>query len=324
MPRHIVPMKARLSKMPPNEDDYGFEVKWDGIRAIVYSGARAGDVTIENRNLRDITFKYPELHDLAGLDAVIDGEIVAFDDKGRPSFELLQGRMHLSTEAAVNVRLPDIPARFMAFDLLWHEGRDLTDLPYTERRAALEALDLNGPSWQTPAWRRDDGTALLDAAKAQGLEGVVAKRLDSPYCPGKRTSYWLKIKVKLSQELVIGGWLPGEGRRLNTLGALLVGYYDKAGKFRYAGRVGTGFKERDLQLLMNELRTRSRDSSPFTPPPEPPRQAFFVEPELVAELEFTEWTREGILRHPAYKGLRDDKPAQEVVRELPAEPPATR
>jgi bifunctional non-homologous end joining protein LigD len=324
MPRHIVPMKARLSTMPPNEDDYGFEVKWDGIRAIVYSGVGEGDITIENRNLRDITFKYPELHDLAGLDAVIDGEIVALDDKGRPSFELLQGRMHLSTEAAVNVRRPDIPVRLMAFDLLWHEGRDLTDLPYTERRAALEALDLNGPAWQTPEWRRGEGAALLEAARAQGLEGVMAKRLESPYCPGKRTSHWLKIKVKLSQELVIAGWLPGEGRRLNTLGALLVGYYDNAGNFRYAGRVGTGFKERDLQLLMKELKARSRETSPFTPPPEPPRQAFFVEPDLVAELEFTEWTREGILRHPAYKGLRDDKPAQEVVRELPAEPPGPR
>jgi bifunctional non-homologous end joining protein LigD len=324
MPRHVVPMLARLSKMPPDEDDYGFEVKWDGIRAIVYSGAEPGEITIENRNLRDITFKYPELHELAGLDAVIDGEVVALDEKGRPSFERLQGRMHLSTEAAVKARRADTPAHFMAFDLIWHEGRDLTGLPYTERRAALEALDLNGPNWQTPAWRRGQGTALLDAAKAQGLEGVMAKRLDSPYCPGKRTSYWLKIKAKMNQELVIGGWLPGEGRRLNTLGALLIGYYDDAGNFRYAGRVGTGFKERDLQLLMTELKARAREDSPFTLPPEPPRQAFFVEPELVAEVEFTEWTREGILRHPAYKGLRDDKPAQDVVREVPAEPPATR
>jgi bifunctional non-homologous end joining protein LigD len=324
MPRHIVPMLARLSKMPPDEDDYGFEVKWDGIRAIVYSGAGEGEITIENRNLRDITFKYPELHGLAGLNAVIDGEVVALDDKGRPSFELLQGRMHLSSEAAVNARRADIPVRFMAFDLIWHDGRDLMGLPYTERRAALEALDLNGPSWQTPGWRRGEGSALLDAARAQGLEGVMAKRLDSPYCPGKRTSYWLKIKAKMNQELVIGGWLPGEGRRLNTLGALLAGYYDDAGNLRYAGRVGTGFKESDLQLLMDELKARAREDSPFTSPPEPPRQAFFVDPELVAEVEFTEWTREGILRHPAYKGLRDDKPAQDVVREVPAEPPATR
>jgi bifunctional non-homologous end joining protein LigD len=317
MPRHIVPMLARLSKMPPDEDAYGFEVKWDGIRAIVYSGS-GDDITIENRNLRDITFKYPELHGLAGLNAVIDGEVVALDPNGRPSFELLQARMHLSSEAAVRARMDDVPVRFMAFDLIWHDGSSLMDLPYTERRAALEALDVNGPTWQTPAWRRGEGSALLEAVKAQELEGVVAKKLDSPYCPGKRTSYWLKIKAKMSQELVIAGWLPGEGRRMNTIGALLVGYYDD-GVLRYAGRVGTGFKEADLQMLMKELRARERDTSPFTPPPEPPKQAIFVEPELVAEIEFTEWTREGILRHPAYKGLRDDKAAQEVVREVPAE-----
>jgi bifunctional non-homologous end joining protein LigD len=210
-----------------------------------------------------------------------------------------------------------VPVRFMAFDLVWHKGKDLTELAYTERRARLEALDLNGEHWQTPSWRQGEGTALLDAARAQALEGVMAKRLESPYCPGKRTQHWLKIKAKMNQELVVGGWLPGEGRRLNTLGALLLGYYDDGGRFRFAGRCGTGFKEKDLTMLVKELKARSRDGSPFTPPPAPPRQAIFVEPELVAEVEFTEWTREGILRHPSYKGLRDDKPAEAVVREVP-------
>jgi bifunctional non-homologous end joining protein LigD len=137
MPEHIVPMLARLSKLPGNEDDWGFEVKWDGIRAILYSGNRKDDITLENRNLRDITFKYPELHPLGGLNAIVAGEIVALDEQGRPSFERLQGRMHLSTEAAVRNRMNDIPVRFMAFDLIWHKGRDLTELPYTERRAGV-------------------------------------------------------------------------------------------------------------------------------------------------------------------------------------------
>ena len=313
MPEHVVPMLARLAHMPGNEDDWGFEVKWDGIRAVLYSGKR--DMKLENRNLRDITFKYPELHPLKGLDAIVDGEIVALDDSGRPSFERLQGRMHLSTEAAVRARMNEIPARFMAFDLIWHKGRDLTDLPYTERRARLEALDLNGDCWQTPSWRIGEGTELLEAARAKQLEGVMAKRLTSPYCPGKRTQHWLKIKVKQNQEFVIAGWQPGEGRRLSTLGSLLVGYYDD-GTFRYAGKVGTGFKENDLRMLVKELKSRERKSSPFTPPPSPPRGVIFAEPELVAELEFTEWTREGILRNPAYKGLRDDKPASAVVREV--------
>jgi bifunctional non-homologous end joining protein LigD len=203
----------------------------------------------------------------------------------------------------------------MAFDLIWHDGHDLTELPYTERRAALDALDLNGDCWQTPAWRQGDGTALLDAARKQQLEGVMAKRLTSPYCPGKRTKHWLKIKVKQNQELVIGGWQPGEGRRENTVGSLLLGYFDD-GVFRYAGKVGTGFKEQDLSMLIRELKARRRTSSPFTPPPSPPRGVIFAEPALVAEIEFTEWTREGILRNPAYKGLRDDKPAENVVREV--------
>jgi bifunctional non-homologous end joining protein LigD len=313
MPQHVVPMLARLAHMPVNEDDWGFEIKWDGIRAVVYSGKR--ELTIENRNLRDITFKYPELEPLAGLNAVIDGEIVALDEQGRPRFELLQGRMHLSTEAAVRARMGEIPARFMAFDLIWHNGRDLTELPYEERRAALDALDLNGDCWQTPAWRSGDGSALLEAARVQQLEGVMAKRLGSPYCPGRRTKHWLKIKVKQNQEFVVAGWQPGEGRRENTIGSLLLGYFED-GVLRYAGKVGTGFKERDLTMLINELKKRRRDDSPFTLPPAPPRGVIFAEPELVAEIEFTEWTREGILRNPAYKGLRDDKPAENVVREV--------
>lgn len=315
MPEHVVPMLARLGKeLPARQDEFGFEIKWDGIRAVVYS--RKKDLAIENRNLRDITFKYPELHDLAGLDAVLDGEIVALDENGRPSFELMQARMHLSSEAVVRQRMAEVPVRFMAFDLIWHKGRDMTELPYTERRAALEALDVNGPFWQTPFWRAGEGTELLEAAKAQNLEGVMAKRLDSPYCPGRRTSHWLKIKAKMSQELVVGGWMPGEGRRERTLGALLAGHYED-GELRYAGRVGTGFKERDLEMLMGVLTKLRRPSSPFSGKPAPPRQAIFVEPKLVAEVEFTEWTKEGILRHPAYKGLRDDKRPTDVVRERP-------
>ena len=314
--RQIVPMLARLAEMPRNEDEFGFEVKWDGIRAVAYLDD--GDIHLENRNLRDITFKYPEVHAMAkGRRATIDGELVALDENGRPSFERLQARMHLSSPDAVSLRMREVPVRFMAFDVMELNGEDTTPLPYTERRALLAGLELEGPFWQTPGWRAGEGSALLAAAREQRLEGVMAKRLTSPYCPGKRTSHWLKIKAKLSQELVIGGWLPGEGRRASTLGALLVGYWDD-GRFRYGGRVGTGFTERTLADLMEGLGRLARATSPFDPPPAPPRAARFVEPELVAEVEFTEWTREGILRHPSYKGLRDDKDPQAVVREVPA------
>lgn len=308
-------MLARLAKMPANEDDFGFEVKWDGIRAVAYLDR--GKIHLENRNLRDITFKYPEVHGMAeGRRAVVDGEIVALDEDGRPSFEMLQARMHLSSPDVVRVKAPRVPVRFMAFDVMWLDGRDVTKVPYTERRELLEGLELNGPSWQTPAWRAGDGNALLDAARRQHLEGVMAKKLDSPYCPGKRTSYWLKVKAKMSQELVIGGWLPGEGRRENTLGALLMGYYDD-GELRFAGRVGTGFTEKTLADLMQRFRRLDRPDSPFGGRPAPPRAARYLQPRLVAEVEFTEWTREGILRHPSYKGLRDDKRPQDVVREVP-------
>ena len=182
MPEHVVPMLARLSTMPENEDDYGFEVKWDGIRALVYS--KPDGITIENRNLRDITFKYPELHDLGGLNAVIDGEIVALDERGRPSFERLQGRMHLSTEAAVHARVAEIPVRFMAFDLIWHDGRDLTELPYTERRAALAELDVNGRCWQTPAWR--EGASFLASSPATIRKRARATRASCSATPPTR------------------------------------------------------------------------------------------------------------------------------------------
>jgi bifunctional non-homologous end joining protein LigD len=245
---------------------------------------------------------------------ILDGEIVTLDD-GRPSFERLQGRMHLASEAAVRRRMREIPATYMAFDLLWLDGASLMELPYAERREQLEELGLRGSHWQTPAYHRGDGEALLAASAERGLEGVVAKRLDSPYCPGKRTGYWLKIKNTSSQELVIGGWAPGEGRRRETLGALLVGYYDD-GSLRYAGKVGTGYTEEALAKLMTLLRPLVRDESAFDGR-QPPRGAIFVEPRLVAEVEFREWTRDGMLRAPSFKGLREDKDPREVVREVP-------
>jgi len=207
---------------------------------------------------------------------------------------------------------------YVIFDLLHLDGRTLVELPYEERRAELEALGLDGDSWQTPSYHRGDGGALLAASRAQGLEGIVAKRLASPYRPGRRGRDWLKVKNVRSQEVVIGGWLPGKGRREGELGALLAGYYDGE-ELRYAGKVGTGFAARDLRLLRERLEPLARKASPFSGR-QPEKGARFVEPELVAEVEFNEWTNAATLRHPSYKGLRDDKPARDVIREEPAEP----
>jgi bifunctional non-homologous end joining protein LigD len=193
-------------------------------------------------------------------------------------------------------------------------------LPYTERRRLLdEQLKLEGPHWRTPSYHAGDGPGMLAASRERGLEGVIAKKLDSVYEPGKRTANWLKIKNVQRQEVVIGGWMPGEGRRAESLGSLVVGYYD-GDRLVYAGNVGTGFKDADLKRLGKLLEPLKRKDSPFDGR-QPKKGAIFVEPKLVAEVEFLEWTRAGTLRAPSFKGLRDDKDPKSVVREVPEPPP---
>jgi bifunctional non-homologous end joining protein LigD len=326
MPEGVKPMAATLVRDIPGDDEsWGYEIKWDGIRAIAY--CEIGRMRLESRTLRDITATYPELRALAGelgsIDAVLDGEIVAFDDDGNPSFERLQGRMNLASESAVRRRMADTPVTYMLFDVLYLEGRVLLDLPYTKRRERLEELGLEGAHWQTPTYHRGDGRKLLDLTRQRNLEGLVAKRLDSRYLPGRRTRAWLKVKNLAGQELVIGGWLPGQGRRSGTIGALLVGYYEEEDgerHLRYAGRVGTGFTDAELDRLAGLLEPLRRKMSPFGGR-QPPREAVFVEPDLVAEVAFREWTRARTLRAPVYKGIRSDKKPEEVVFEQPQPPP---
>jgi bifunctional non-homologous end joining protein LigD len=316
MPERLLPMLAGAGPLPRQEADWSFEVKWDGVRAIAY--IKPGRLRLESRNLNDITDAYPEvrgiLRDLGMREAVLDGEIIAFDDDGRPSFERLQRRMHVTSPSAVRRLMASTPVVYAIFDLLYLGGHSLTGLPYEQRRERLEELGLQGPAWRVPAAHRGRGRGLLDATAAQGLEGIVAKRLGSRYEPGRRTGAWVKVKHTRRQELVICGWLPGEGRRTDRIGALLMGYWTD-GELRYAGRVGTGFTEQTLTRLIKRLAPLRRDDSPFDQAPKLPRNAVFVEPDLVAEIEFREWTTEGVMRAPSFKGLREDKPSAEVVRE---------
>jgi bifunctional non-homologous end joining protein LigD len=322
MPERIVPMLARSSSLIPKpEKDWAFEVKWDGVRAIAY--VKPGRLRLESRNLREITDSYPEvrglLRDLGMREAVFDGELVAFDDSGRPSFERLQRRMHVTSSSAIRRLSTSTPIVYAIFDLLYLDGRVLIDAPYEERRELLETLELGGPAWRVPGAHVGEGTRLREATEAQGLEGVIAKRLGCRYEPGRRTGTWLKVKNTRRQELVIAGWVPGEGRRAERIGALLMGYY-RDGRFVYAGRVGTGFTEATLDELASRLGPLRRKRSPFDEAPKLPREAQFVEPRVVAEVEFREWTAEHIMRAPSFKGFRDDKSASEVT--LDGDPPA--
>ncbi|HYJ21455.1 MAG TPA: non-homologous end-joining DNA ligase [Solirubrobacterales bacterium] len=307
------PMKAKLTDRPFSDPDWVFERKLDGIRATV---RRDGvEVTLTSRTGKPLSAAYPEL--VEALEAepatkfVADGEIVAFDGS-RTSFERLQGRMGIHDPRLA--RLSGIRVHLYLFDLLEFDGHDLTGLPLRKRKAALRrAFSFHGPVRYTPH-RNERGEEFFAQACAQGWEGLIAKRADSRYVHG-RSGDWLKLKCSFEQELVVAGFTPPQGSR-KRFGALLVGYYED-GELRYAGKVGTGFSERTLAELGDKLEALEVAASPFAGDDLPP-QARWVEPRLVAQIAFGEWTRDGKLRHPRYLGLREDKPAQEVVREVPS------
>jgi len=308
MPEQLKPMLARAGSLPVRDAGWAFEVKWDGVRALAYS--EPGRLRLESRNGNDITASYPELRPLnralSSHHAILDGEIVAFDEHGRPSFGRLQSRMHVSSDSAARRRSKEVPVAYVIFDLLWLDGHPLLALPYGERRARLAELGLEGPAWRTPEHVVGNGAAMLEASLRNGLEGVVAKKLDSLYEPGRRSPCWLKVKNVRREDVVVGGWVPGAGKRTDRIGALLVGV-EQDGALRYAGRVGTGFTEAELDRLSEVLQRRA--DSPFAAgTAKPPRGSVFVEPTRVAEVEFTEWTSDGMLRHPSYKGLREEAP----------------
>lgn len=307
-------LASAATELPPG-DDWSYEMKWDGVRAIAMVGPDA--VELRSRAGNEITLGYPELqplaHSLGATTAVLDGEIVAIDEQGRSNFERLQSRMHLRDPATVARMASQVPVTFMIFDLLWFDGHQLTELVYAERRALLNRLGARGDAWDTPP-NGQDGSVAFSTSAQLGFEGVVAKRLDSRYESGRRSKSWRKVKHQRRQEFVVGGWVPGQGGRANRIGALLLGVYDADGALRYVGKVGTGFNTAELDRLGTELGTRPSDTSLFFDR-DLPRDARFVNPELVVEVRFTEWTTHHHLRHPAYLGQRDDKDPRAVRRE---------
>jgi bifunctional non-homologous end joining protein LigD len=305
------PMLATLVKELPRGDDWLFEVKWDGYRAVSY--VSGGEVEMRSRRGNDFTEKFQRVareiqKAMKTPDCVIDGEVCALDENGRASFSEMQ---QLG---------PTTSLVYYVYDLLEVDGNPIVDLPIEERRARLEdLLDRRNKTVRLSEFF-DDGEALLAAAQEQGLEGVVAKRIGSRYLLGKRTRDWEKVKTHGDQELVIAGYTGGQGRRSGRFGSLVLGYW-QGDELVYAGNVGTGFSENEIDRLLAKLKPLERDTPLFREVPKMPKvrkgDVVWVEPELVAQVEFTEWTHDGHLRAPVYKGLREDKSAEEVVMEAP-------
>jgi bifunctional non-homologous end joining protein LigD len=314
--RAYEPMLATLSTEVPSGAGWLFEVKWDGFRAL--ATVRGGDVDLRSRNDKSFVERFPTVvralqRSLRTPDCVLDGEVVAVGSDGRATFSAMQQGKEGTTYV------------YVAFDLLEVEGEPLLDLPLTERRERLAALVDLRPGGVQLSEPFDDGDALYHAAQEQRFEGIMAKRADSRYEPGRRSRNWLKIKTQGRQELVVAGYTKGQGRRSGGFGALVLGVHE-AGGLRWAGNVGTGFDDAEIARLLGLLAPLRRSDSPFAEVPRMPRvkrgDVVWVEPELVAEVRFAEWTHDGRLRAPVYEGLRDDKEAVEVHRErapIPAE-----
>lgn len=307
------PMLATLGPLPSG-DGWASEFKWDGVRTIVY--ADRGHLTAMSRNDLDVTSQYPELTDLldrlGGRRVVVDGEIVALDATGVPDFARLQNRMHV---AAPSERLlQQIPVSFYVFDVLVTGGHPVIARPYAERRTLLDELDLNGGRVRVPPSFTDTEPADVYAtAIEQRLEGVVCKRLESAYQPGRRSPSWIKVPAMRTQEVVIVGWQPGGGRREGMIGSLLLAVPDRAGRLAYAGKVGTGFTESSLRQLAADLKPLATDEPPIDDVPRTEaRIAHWVAPKLVGEVVFRTWTPTHRLRHTSWRGVRPDRTPESI------------
>lgn len=309
--------------LPPDAQNWAYEYKWDGVRAITYCDPATW--RIESRNQLNITHRYPELNALRNAlgdrAVVLDGEIIALDHLDRPSFTLLQRRMHVNDAAQIQRLVREVPILYVLFDVIHLDGTSLLDQPYTERREILERLALAGPAWSITPAQVGRGASMLDAARENQLEGVIAKRLDSVYVPGRRSPAWLKIKIIQRQEFVIGGWTAESTGLRDRIGTMLLGYYGPDGQLHYAGHVGTGLAAADHAPLARRFEKLATRDNPFAEKLPAARRGGvriqYLKPRLVAEVEYRRWPDGGMVQQASFKGLRADKSARQVVKEAP-------
>lgn len=316
--RIITPMKAAPGELPAT-GEWGYEIKWDGMRIIAHLDSDG--VRLQSGNGNDATTSFPEL---AGLDVlldgfdslILDGEAVAIDEDGVPSFSLLQHRMHVSDPADARRRAVTVPVSYAIFDLLHVNGNDTMKLPLRDRRTLLEQIVDPGPHWRLTAMHEEDPAGLLATITERGLEGVVAKQLSSTYQQGKRPPSWRKVKPRHRQEFIVGGWSEGRDGNAGGLGSLLLGYMD-GDSLIHCGSVGSGLSATTRREWLDRLRAEECAMSPFGG--ESPRKAgrtfHWTTPNYVVEVAFHNWAEDGHLRHPVYLGWRTDKSPAEVTRD---------
>ena len=307
MPAEVAPMLCTLTKDPIDDPDYLYEIKWDGYRIISY--VNKGEVHMDSRSAKDYTLRYPAIADALkklGHDAVIDGEVVVFNEKGMPDFDALQLYNGHNT-----------PISYCVFDLLWLDGYNLMDLPLETRKQLLESIVAKTPVFRVST-SFDNGPALYKEMLDKNLEGIVAKRRDSPYVPDQRANNWLKTPTRKRQEFVIGGW--AESDKVRAFRSLLFGAYNSKGKLEWIGRSGGGYKEKEMPGILKQLKSLETKNSPFVNKVLDTKGAIihWVKPKLVANFEFATWTKSGRIRKPAtFLGFRNDKKPSDVVREVP-------
>ncbi|MGD9684686.1 MAG: DNA ligase D [Candidatus Obscuribacterales bacterium] len=317
MPERLAPMLASLPEGEYSRSGMIYEPKLDGMRALAF--VKNGQCRLVSRRFIDITDQYPslaaELSSLTTGDALLDGEIIALNEKGRPSFQHLQQRMNLLKKADITRAEATVPVFYFAFDIVHARGFDLRAIPLSQRKEILAESLRQSDRVRILSYFEEDGRAAYEACIENGFEGIVAKKFDSTYEPGRRSPCWIKVKAQQTDEFLIGGYKAGQGSRSTTFGALLLGSYQEDGSLLYCGSVGTGFDQRQLKELLEAMKPLEQKACPFINRPEDKKNVTWLEPELVAEVKFMDWTRDRHLRTPVFLRLRDDKDPADICLE---------